>query len=163
MTAFHVAVIGAGPAGIYTADQLLRSSHCMCVDLFDHHPCPTGLIRYASTSAARLRLFGNIAIAHDAPAGRGLHTQELEELYDAVVHPASPTWGSASAVLAAIAAGTLTPTHPRASHEAAALIHTKDIPVTTWHSRHVRPLRTHATLGDWEATVAHALEVPVCI
>ena len=43
----RVAVVGAGPAGIYASDLLLRNDeHDIHVDLFEQMPAPFGLIRY---------------------------------------------------------------------------------------------------------------------
>ena len=48
----RVAVIGAGPAGIYTADILTKSEEVrtgaveVAIDIFDRYPAPFGLIRY---------------------------------------------------------------------------------------------------------------------
>src|SRR5262245_9411128 len=43
----RVAVIGAGPAGFYTADHLLRQPELAAeVDLFDRLPTPYGLVRF---------------------------------------------------------------------------------------------------------------------
>lgn len=47
----RVAVIGAGPAGIYAADLLTRSDAVAAgevrvgIDIFDRYPAPFGLIR----------------------------------------------------------------------------------------------------------------------
>jgi ferredoxin--NADP+ reductase len=42
----RVAVIGAGPAGFYTAEALLRQGAAVRVDLFDRLPTPYGLVRF---------------------------------------------------------------------------------------------------------------------
>ena len=41
---FRVAVVGAGPAGLYTADELLKHPE-VSVDVFDRLPTPYGLVR----------------------------------------------------------------------------------------------------------------------
>lgn len=41
---FRVAVVGAGPAGLYAADELLKHPE-ICVDVFDRLPTPYGLVR----------------------------------------------------------------------------------------------------------------------
>ena len=41
-----VAVIGAGPAGIYASDILSKSGMEVCIDLFERLPAPYGLVRY---------------------------------------------------------------------------------------------------------------------
>ena len=43
----RVAVIGSGPAGIYTAEALTRQSRePVAVDVLDRLPTPYGLVRY---------------------------------------------------------------------------------------------------------------------
>jgi ferredoxin--NADP+ reductase len=48
MTKLRLAIVGAGPAGIYSADILLRyeRSFDVSIDLFDQLPAPYGLVRY---------------------------------------------------------------------------------------------------------------------
>ena len=93
----RVAVIGAGPAGIYASDLLIRNSEVdVKVDLFEQMPAPFGLIRYgvapdhprikgivkslhAVMDKPELRLIGNVTV------GRDISIQELEEYYDAVI------------------------------------------------------------------------------
>ncbi|MFD6449772.1 NAD(P)-binding protein, partial [Nocardia sp. NPDC060220] len=49
-TPLRVAIIGAGPAGIYAADALMKSDACehrgVSIDLYERMPAPFGLIRY---------------------------------------------------------------------------------------------------------------------
>ncbi|GAB3960182.1 hypothetical protein GCM10027614_81370 [Micromonospora vulcania] len=42
----RVAIVGAGPAGIYAADILTKAAEAATVDIFDRLPTPYGLIRY---------------------------------------------------------------------------------------------------------------------
>jgi ferredoxin--NADP+ reductase len=91
-----VAVVGAGPAGFYAADALLRSSSAISVDLFERLPVPFGLVRYgvapdhqgikrvqaAFERIAQLpgcRFFGNVEV------GRDLSVEELRAGYHAVL------------------------------------------------------------------------------
>lgn len=96
-TPLRVAVIGAGPAGIYASDLLIRNEeHEIFVDLFEQMPAPFGLIRYGVApdhprikgivkslhnvlDKPRLRLLGNITV------GRDITVEELREYYDAIV------------------------------------------------------------------------------
>ncbi|WP_342318542.1 FAD-dependent oxidoreductase [Corynebacterium mayonis] len=93
----RVAVIGAGPAGIYASDLLLRNeNHDVSVDLFEQMPAPFGLIRYGVApdhprikgivrslhrvlDKPNLRLLGNIEV------GKDITIEELQERYDAIV------------------------------------------------------------------------------
>src|SRR4051795_8143904 len=95
MSARRAAVIGAGPAGFYCADQLLGEG--FEVDLFDKLPTPFGLVRagvapdhpkiksvirvYEKTAARPgFRFFGGVELGEDLGAA------ELSERYDAVVY-----------------------------------------------------------------------------
>lgn len=93
----RVAVVGAGPAGIYASDLLLRNEEVdVTVDLFEQMPAPFGLIRYGVApdhprikgivkslhnvmDKPGLRLIGNVTV------GRDVTVEELQEYYDAVV------------------------------------------------------------------------------
>lgn len=97
MSHLNVAVIGAGPAGIYASDLLVRNSeHEVHVDLFEQMPAPFGLIRYGVApdhprikgiitslhkvlDKPEIRLLGNVTIGTD------ITIEELREYYDAVV------------------------------------------------------------------------------
>jgi ferredoxin--NADP+ reductase len=91
----RAAVIGAGPAGFYTTDQLLSAG--WEVDLYDALPTPFGLVRsgvapdhpklksvtriYEKTAAKPgFRFFGGVAL------GRDVTREELLERYHAVVY-----------------------------------------------------------------------------
>ena len=43
---YRVAVIGAGPSGLYAAAALLGSDEPIVVDVLDRLPAPYGLVRY---------------------------------------------------------------------------------------------------------------------
>jgi len=43
---YRVAIIGAGPAGFYAAEALLRSAQSVSVDMFERLPVPYGLVRF---------------------------------------------------------------------------------------------------------------------
>lgn len=93
----RVAVVGAGPAGIYASDLLIRNQeHEIHVDLFEQMPAPFGLIRYGVApdhprikgivkslhnvmDKPNLRFLGNITV------GRDITIDELREYYDAII------------------------------------------------------------------------------
>jgi len=93
----HVAIVGSGPAGYYTAEALLKKfGDGVRVDILDRLPTPFGLIRagvapdhqsikavsrrYEATSLAdNVRFIGNIDV------GGGVSVDELLGLYHAVV------------------------------------------------------------------------------
>ncbi|MEV6328889.1 FAD-dependent oxidoreductase [Streptomyces sp. NPDC051909] len=96
----RVAIVGAGPAGIYAADALLKSEAAaepgVSIDLFERMPAPFGLIRYGVApdhprikgivtalhqvlDKPQVRLFGNVNYGTD------VHLDDLRSFYDAVV------------------------------------------------------------------------------
>lgn len=91
----HIAIIGAGPSGIYAADDLARVDGFQ-VDVIDRLPTPYGLVRYGVApdhikmksvtralekvfSLPGVRFLGNVEI------GRDITAAELRSRYDAVV------------------------------------------------------------------------------
>ncbi len=92
----RVAVVGAGPAGVYAADVLMKSDLQVSIDLFERQPAPFGLIRYGVApdhprikgiikalhqvlSKPQVRLLGNVEYGVD------LKLDDLRRHYDAVV------------------------------------------------------------------------------
>ena len=96
----RVAIVGAGPAGIYAADALMKSDVAadpgVSIDLFERMPAPFGLIRYGVApdhprikgiitalhqvlDKPQIRLFGNIDYPND------LNLDDLRQFYDAVI------------------------------------------------------------------------------
>ena len=93
----HVAIVGAGPAGFYTAEALVkRLGGGVAVDMIDRLPTPYGLIRagvapdHQSIKAVDRRyhavLAGGVRFVGDVEVGAGGVTiDDLLALYDAVV------------------------------------------------------------------------------
>ena len=97
-TPLRVAVIGAGPAGFFTADQLVKQKDLdVRVDLFERWPTPYGLVRegvapdHQSIKGVtrvfdrvldhpRVRYFGNVCF------GEHVTREDLRRLYDQVVY-----------------------------------------------------------------------------
>ncbi|MBT2483860.1 MULTISPECIES: FAD-dependent oxidoreductase [unclassified Microbacterium] len=102
--ALRVAIVGAGPAGIYAGNLLANAHAGVEIDLFESLPAPYGLIRYGvapdhprikgivnslhemldafpSEGAARrtIRFIGNVEV------GRDIALDELRERYHAVI------------------------------------------------------------------------------
>lgn len=97
----RVAIVGAGPAGIYAADALMKSdtavSGCgVSIDLFERMPAPFGLIRYG-VAPDHPRIKGIVTALHkvlDKPSvrlignvdyGTDITLEQLHSLYDAVI------------------------------------------------------------------------------
>ncbi|HEY6800676.1 MAG TPA: FAD-dependent oxidoreductase, partial [Agromyces sp.] len=94
----RLAIVGAGPAGIYAADILLKAERNfdVSIDLFDHLPAPYGLVRYGVApdhprikgiiTALRevldrgdIRIFGNVRFGED------ITLDDLKKHYNAVI------------------------------------------------------------------------------
>ncbi len=98
MTTLRLAIVGAGPAGIYAADILLKMerSFDVSIDLFEQLPAPYGLVRYGVApdhprikgiiTALRdvldrgdIRIFGNVRYGTD------ITMDDLKRHYHAVI------------------------------------------------------------------------------
>ena len=93
----HIAIVGSGPAGYYTAEAALKTfGDDVAIEVFDALPVPYGLIRtgvapdhqsikgvsrrFEKTALDdRVRFVGNIRVGED------ISVAELQQLYDAVV------------------------------------------------------------------------------
>ena len=94
----RLAVVGAGPAGLYAVESLLESAVALSVDVFDRLPTPYGLVRYGIApdnqrmkSVTRVlrnsfdhenqvRFFGNVCFGVDVSRA------DLVKHYDAVIY-----------------------------------------------------------------------------
>ncbi|EMY35273.1 ferredoxin--NADP(+) reductase [Arthrobacter crystallopoietes BAB-32] len=100
--ALRVAVVGAGPAGVYAADLLTKSEAAvsgqleLSIDLFDRYPAPYGLIRYGVapdhprikgivTALHKVLDRGDIRFFGNVDYGTDLDLADLREHYDAVI------------------------------------------------------------------------------
>ena len=92
----NVAVIGAGPAGIYASDILSKSGMEVCIDLFEQLPAPYGLVRYGvAPDHPRIKQIivalykilqrGDIRLIGNVEVGRDISVAELHEHYDAII------------------------------------------------------------------------------
>ncbi|WP_300267723.1 FAD-dependent oxidoreductase [Microbacterium sp.] len=98
MTKLRLAIVGAGPAGIYAADILLKTERAfdVSIDLFEQLPAPYGLVRYGVApdhprikgviNALRdvldrgdIRIFGNVRFGEDVTLA------DLKKHYNAVI------------------------------------------------------------------------------
>ncbi len=111
MTKLRLAIVGAGPAGIYAADILLKAERKfdVSIDLFERLPAPYGLVRYGVApdhprikgiiTALRevldtgdIRLFGNVLY------GRDITLDDLKQHYHAVIFSTGAISDSALAI-----------------------------------------------------------------
>ncbi len=98
MTKLRLAIVGAGPAGIYAADILLKAERKfdVSIDLFEQLPAPYGLVRYGVApdhprikgiitalrevlDTGHIRVFGNVTY------GRDITLDDLKKHYNAVI------------------------------------------------------------------------------
>jgi len=99
MSKLRLAIVGAGPAGIYAADLLIKSElrdFDVSVDLFDLLPAPSGLVRYGVApdhprikgiiralyevlDRGDIRFFGNVQY------GKDITLDDLKKHYNAVI------------------------------------------------------------------------------
>ncbi|MEN9938531.1 MAG: hypothetical protein RLZZ387_5110, partial [Chloroflexota bacterium] len=94
----RIAIIGAGPAGFYAAEALLKQKELVCtIDIFNRFPTPFGLVRdgvapdHQSIKAVtriydkilenpRVRFFGNVTFGVDVTHA------DLRPIYDQIVY-----------------------------------------------------------------------------
>lgn len=99
MSKLRLAIVGAGPAGIYAADLLIKSElrdFEVSIDLFDLLPAPYGLVRYGVApdhprikgiiralyevlDRGDIRFFGNVEY------GKDITLEDLKQHYNAVI------------------------------------------------------------------------------
>jgi ferredoxin--NADP+ reductase len=96
----RVAVVGSGPSGCYTAQNLVQQDADVRVDVLDRLPCPYGLVRYGVApdhekikslqgslrtvlEHERVRFLGGVRVGDGAG---GLPVERLRGLYHAVVY-----------------------------------------------------------------------------
>jgi ferredoxin--NADP+ reductase len=92
----RVAVVGAGPAGIYASDILTKQDPTVTVDIYDRMPTPYGLIRYGVApdhprikqiivalhrvmDEKRITFTGNVHVGVD------IKLDEMRQFYDAII------------------------------------------------------------------------------
>ncbi len=93
----HIAIIGSGPAGYYTAEAAQKAfGEDVRVDIIDRLPVPFGLIRtgvapdHQSIKAVSRRyeavaLSDNVRFVGNVTVGTDVSIDELQQLYDAVI------------------------------------------------------------------------------
>ena len=99
MSKLRLAIVGAGPAGIYAADLIIKSElrdFDVSIDLFDLLPAPYGLVRYGVApdhprikgiiralyevlDRGDIRFFGNVEY------GKDITLDDLKTHYNAVI------------------------------------------------------------------------------
>ncbi|GAB3558137.1 FAD-dependent oxidoreductase [Spelaeicoccus albus] len=98
MRPMRVAIVGAGPAGIYAADLLTKAERDfeVSIDMFERLPVPFGLVRYGvAPDHPRIKLIinalikvldrGDVRVFGNVEYGRDIDLAELQSMYDAVI------------------------------------------------------------------------------
>lgn len=92
----HIAIVGSGPAGFFSAGDILKTFPDARVDVYERLPAPFGLVRYGvapdhtrtrnvirwfdrTASDPRFRFLGNVRVGRDVPL------DELRRHYDGVL------------------------------------------------------------------------------
>ena len=116
----RIAIVGAGPAGIYAADILTGKDPEARVDIFDRLPTPYGLIRYGVApdhprikqivvalhrvlENERIRFIGNVHVGVD------VKVDELRQFYDAVIFATGAEQDRSLHIPARVSAGRTVP------------------------------------------------------
>ena len=93
----HVAVIGSGPAGYYSAEALQKAyGDGVRIDMIDRMPVPYGLIRFGVAPDhqsikgvyrryEKVALSDNVRFCGNVTVGEDVSIAELRQLYDAVI------------------------------------------------------------------------------
>jgi NADPH-dependent glutamate synthase beta subunit-like oxidoreductase len=93
----HIAIIGSGPAGYYTAEAAQKKfGDDVRIDIIDRLPVPFGLIRFGvapdhqsikavSGRYEKVALSDNVRFVGNVSVGTDVSIEELQGLYDAVV------------------------------------------------------------------------------
>lgn len=92
----RVAVVGAGPAGIYASSILLGQGLDVSVDLYERLPAPYGLVRYGvAPDHPRIKMItdklyeildeGSIRLLANVDVGVDISVEELKRYYDAII------------------------------------------------------------------------------
>ncbi len=93
----HIAIIGSGPAGYYTAEAAQKKfGDDVRIDIIDRLPVPFGLIRFGvapdhqsikavSDRYEKVALSENVRFVGNVTVGKDVRIDELQSLYDAVI------------------------------------------------------------------------------
>jgi ferredoxin--NADP+ reductase len=92
----HIAIIGSGPAGYYSAEALQKQDGATRIDIIDRMPVPYGLIRFGvapdhQSIKAVYKRYEKVALSDEVRfignvlVGRDISMAELLDLYDAVI------------------------------------------------------------------------------
>lgn len=158
MTPYPIAIIGAGPAGLYIADQLMCRTEPFHIDIIDRHAAPIGVARYSERPVPNPRsqcyVVGNVKIERD------LVPAELRTSYSAVIDTAhiSTQFEADFALSVAWSQAVRNPKPAVNLHERLAR---RGVAATRW----LNPLGlpTGRSLAEWQQAIGAARGVPTCV
>jgi len=92
----RVAIVGAGPAGIYAADILSKTDLDVSIDIFERLPAPFGLVRYGvapdhprikqiMVALHKVLARGDVRLIANVAYGVDLKLEDMRQFYDAVI------------------------------------------------------------------------------
>lgn len=92
----RVCIVGGGPAGFYTAQQLLKGHTSLEVDLLEKYPVPFGLVRYGVapdhpevknviSTFTKTALNDRCSFIGNVQVGQDITVSQLRQMYTAVV------------------------------------------------------------------------------
>lgn len=92
----RVAIVGSGPSGFYAADDLLKQSLNVKVDMFEKLPVPFGLVRYGvapdhpkiknvTKVFEKMAQHPNFTFLGNVAVGKNISVFELQKFYDAII------------------------------------------------------------------------------
>lgn len=151
MPTLRIAVIGAGAAGLYTSDLLMRCSQTLHIDLIDADPTPVGLdlhYRNPNRTKSTVRVLGNVDV----------RVEKLRPFYDAVI---VADFTQDFAAQFAVSTAIFGRSHRTDVRDVTDYLAEQHIPYTEWFE--ALDLPTGRSLADWQHTLQVARGVPVCV
>lgn len=159
-----IAVIGAGTAGLYIADQLMCQTQPLHVDLIDTAPSPAGIARFAGSASSAAKAKSTTNFIGNVTVGTHITILELQKIYDVVIDTTSITntefAANAALGLALHQLHTSTAENVLSIGLADFLI-ARGVPATRW----TNPLNLPAghSFAQWAQVFRAAHGTPVCI
>lgn len=115
----NIAIVGAGPSGLYAAERVLGKTENTKIDLIEKLPVPFGLVRYGVAPDhlevkskifyfqdiirdKRIEFFGNISL------GKNVSLEELQSNYDAVIISTGASKGRKMGIQGEMLSGSIT-------------------------------------------------------
>lgn len=159
-----IAVIGAGTAGLYIADQLMCQEQTLHVDLIDAAPSPAGIAPFAGSASSAVKAKSTTNFIGNVTVGTDITVHELQDLYDVVIDTTRiPTTEFATNATLGVALHQLNALTKEAGLTIglADFLIARGVPATRW----TNPLNLPAgrTFAEWAQVIHMAHGTPVCV